>query len=100
MGISVSLQASKELGSHNDRYQNCHREIRLAESPKLLAGYSQIKGWNLVWAVFYTIPTEDAVLVVMKYKRRFKNRTTCLMIFPDITAVLHAIIIAYILIGA
>jgi len=65
-----------------------------------LAGYSQIKGRDLVGAVFDTIPTEDAVLVVMKYKRRFKHRATCLMILPDITAVLHAIIIAYILIGA
>ena len=48
---------------------------------------------------FYTISAEDALLVIVKHKRRFKNRTPCPIIVADITAVILAVVVADIVIG-
>jgi hypothetical protein len=50
-------------------------------------------------AAFYTISAKDALLVIVKHKRRFKNRTTWPIIVADVTAMIPAIVVADIVIG-
>ena len=49
--------------------------------------------------IFDAISAEDTILVVMEDKGCFKNRTAGLMFVADVTAVLHTVVVADVVIG-
>jgi hypothetical protein len=63
--ITGFFQTSKKLGTYNKWSKQGHYQVRIAKSPKLVARHPEIKDRRLVRAIFYTVPADDTVLVVM-----------------------------------